>query len=48
MITIQDNLNGEYIWPNVTCQRLSYNQQHLGVISSIMDVTTPPGLGFIL
>ncbi|KAK0158949.1 hypothetical protein PV328_009884 [Microctonus aethiopoides] len=42
MITIQDNLNGEYIWPNVTCQRLSYNQQHLGVISSIMDVITPP------
>ncbi|KAK0162464.1 hypothetical protein PV327_006239 [Microctonus hyperodae] len=40
MITIQDNLNGEYIWPNVTCQRLSYNQQHLEIPTATLENLT--------
>ncbi|XP_014300216.1 receptor-type tyrosine-protein phosphatase delta [Microplitis demolitor] len=42
MMTANQDYDGTYFWPEVTCQRLSYNSQHSKTISAIQQVSAAP------
>lgn len=48
MMTANQDYDGTYFWPEVTCQRLSYNSQHSKTISAIQQVSAAPSLKIYL